>query len=162
MKRSRVPSFTNPYLTWFRLAWETGETMLASAQVIHHRAGRIAAAGTLPSARDRREFTLMGQEKVDAGVESGSAMAAQLMSMNPLLGALAVKHMMKAAAAITALAASRTVGQAVARHAKLVRTLSQSASVTAELSGATARLARSGLKPIHSRATANAKRLGKR
>ena len=62
----------------------------------------IAAAGAKPSARDRREFALMGQEKIEAGVESASAMAAQMMTMNPLLGARAVKHMMRGAAAVLA------------------------------------------------------------
>ena len=136
--------------------------MLASAQVIHHRTGRMVAAGATPSARDRREFALMAQEKIEAGVESVSAMAAQLMTLNPLLGARAVKHMISGAAAVMSLAASRTTGQAMARHAKLVRTMTQSAATTTRLSGAAARLARRGLIPIHSRATANAKRLGKR
>jgi len=40
--------------------------------------------------------------------------------------------------------------------------MTQSAATTAQLSGAAARLAQRGLKPIHSRATANAKQLGKR
>ncbi len=161
MKRSRTPSFTHPFLVWTRLAWKTGEMMLASAQVIHHRTGRMAAAGATPSARDRREFALMGQEKLEAGVESAKAMA-ELMTLNPLLGARAVKHMMSSAAAVMSLAASRTAGQAMARHAKLVRTMTQSAATTAQLSGAAARLAQRGLIPIHSRATANAKRLGRR
>ena len=162
MKRSRTPSFTNPFLVWAHFAWKTGEMMLASAQVIRHRTSRMAAAGATPSARDRREFALMGQEKIEAGVESASAMAAQMMAMNPLLGARAVKHMMRGMAAVMSLAASRTAGQAMTRHAKLVRTMTQSAATTAQLSGAAARLAQRGLKPIHSRATANAKRLRKR
>jgi hypothetical protein len=162
MKRSRTQSFTNPVLVWTRLAWKTGEMMLASAQVIHHRTGRMAAASAKPSARDRREFALMGQEKIEAGVESASAIAAQMMTMNPLLGPRAFKHMMASAAVVMSLAASRTAGQAMARHAKLVRTMTQSAATTAQLSGAAGRLAQRGLKPIHSRATANAKRLGKR
>lgn len=162
MRRSRTPSVTNPFLVWTRLAWKTGEMMLASAQVIHHRTSRMAAAGVTPLARDRREFALMGQEKIETGVESASAIAAQMMTLNPLLGPRAFKHMMTGAAAVMSLAASRTAGQAMARHAKLVRTMSQSAATTAQLSGAAARLAQRGLKPIHSRATANAKRLGKR
>ena len=162
MKPRRAASFTNPFLVWTRLAWKTGEMMLASAQVIQHRTGRMAAAGAAPSARDRREFALMGQEKVEAGVESASAMAAQMMAMNPLLGPRAFRHMMAGAGALMSLAASRTAGQAMARHAKLVRTMTESAATAAQLSGATARLAQRGLKPIHSRATANAKRLGKR
>ena len=161
MKRSRTPSPANPFLVWSRLAWKTGEMMLASAQVIQHRTSRMAAAGAAPSARDRREFALMGQEKIEAGVESATAMAAQMMAMNPLLGPRALKHMMTGAAAIMSLAASRTPGQAVARHARLVRTMTPSTG-TAQFSAASARLAQRGLKPIHSRATANAKRLGRR
>ena len=76
MKRSRTPSFTNPFLVWTRLTWKTGEMMLASAQVIHHRKSRMAAVGATPSARDRREFALMGQEKLEASVESAQAMVA--------------------------------------------------------------------------------------
>lgn len=162
MKRSRTPSFTNPFLVWTRLAWKTGEMMLASAQVIHHRTGRMAAANAKPSARDRREFALMGQEKIEAGVESAIAIAAQMMTMNPLLGPRAFKHVMAGAAAVMSLAASRTTGQAMARHAKLVRTMTHSVATTAQLSGAAGRLTQRGLKPIHSRATANARRLSKR
>lgn len=162
MKRSRTPSFTNPFLLWTHVAWKTGEMMLASAQVIHHRTGRMAAAGAKPSARDRREFALMGQEKLEAGAESASAMVKQMMKMNPLLGARAFEHMMAGAAAVMSLAASRTAGQALARHAKLVRAMTQSAATATQLSGAAGRLAQRGLKPIHSRATANARRLGKR
>lgn len=162
MKRNRTPSFSNSLLAWNRLAWKTGEMMLASAQVVYHRTRRMTVAGAQPSARDRREFALMGQEKIEAGVESASAIAAQMITMNLLLGALAVKHLTAAAAAVTSLATSRTAGQAVARRAKLVRTFTRSAATTAQLSGAATRLAQRGLKPIHSRATANAKRLGRR
>ena len=92
MKRSRTRnSFANPFLIWTDLALKTGEMMLASAQVIGHRTGRMAAAGPKPSARDRREFTLMGEEKIKAAAESAQAMTAQMMRMNPQLGARALK-----------------------------------------------------------------------
>ena len=162
MKRIRTPSFTNPFLVWTHLAWKTGEMMLASAQVIQHRTGRMAVAGAKPSARDRREFALMGQEKIEAGIESAGAMAAQMMALNPLLGTRAVNNVMAGAAALMSLATSQTASQAVARHAKVVRIMAQSAGTTAQVSAAAARLAQHGLQPIHSRATANAKRLGRR
>ena len=161
-RKYRSYPYFGPFMAWSGIAAKTLEMMVASAQVIHLRTGRMAAAGATPSARDRREFALMGQEKVEAGVESASAMAAQLMAMNPLFGAEAFKHMMSTATAVMSLAASRTPGQAVARHAALVRTMTQSTATTARLSGAAARLARHGLEPIHSRATANARRLAKR
>ena len=67
MKRFRTRhAFANPFLLWTDLAWKTGEMMMASAEVIGHRANRMAAAGPAPSLRDRREFTRMGQEKIAA------------------------------------------------------------------------------------------------
>lgn len=93
----------------------------------------------------------MGQEKIEAAVESASAMAAQMMAMNRLLGARAVKNMMAGAAAVMSLAASQTASQAMARHAKVVRIMAESAGTTVRVSGTAARLAQHGLKPIHSR-----------
>ena len=160
MKRSRTRnSFANPFLIWTDLALKTGEMMLASAQVIGHRTGLMAAAGPKPSKRDRREFTLMGQEKIEAAAESAQAMIAQMMSLQ--LGARAVKQMMTGATSMMSLAASHTVGQSMARQAKLARTLIQSAATASQLSNSTALLVKRGLKPIHSRATANAERLGR-
>jgi hypothetical protein len=152
----------NPFLAWTDLAWKIGEMSLASMQVIAHRSRRMAAAGPLPNARDRREFTLMGQEKIEAAAESARAIAAHLTTLNLQLGARAFRHMVTGTAALVSLATSRSVGQSIARQAKLAQTVSRSAKITSELSGSAAQLARSGLKPIHARATSNARRLGKR
>jgi hypothetical protein len=46
----------------------------AVPQVVAHRIGRMGAAGSSPSARDRKEFALMGAEKVAAFYESWAAM----------------------------------------------------------------------------------------
>ena len=59
------------------------------------------------------------------------------------------------------LAASRNVGQFIARQAKLAESLSRSAQAASDLSDSAVRLAGRGLKPIHARATANARRLRK-
>jgi hypothetical protein len=162
MKRRGTRAVINPFLIWTDLAWKTGEMMLASAEVIRHRTGRMTMAGTKPSAEDRREFSLMGWEKIDAAVDSAQAMTAQMMRLNSQLGARAVTQMLTGATAMMSLAASRTAGQSMARQAQLFRNVTRSATTAAQLSGSVARLARSGLKPIHARATANAKRLGKR
>jgi hypothetical protein len=115
-----------PFVVWSELAMKTGEMMLASAQVIGHRTHRIAKAGATPNARDRREFTLMGREKVEAAHESAFAMGSQIARMNSQLGLKAWQDMMAAGSAMLSL---------------------------------TAQVASRGLAPIHSRATANAKRL---
>jgi hypothetical protein len=152
----------NPFLAWTDLAWKIGEMSMASAQVIAHRTTRMAAAGPMPNARDRQEFSRMGQEKVEAATESARAIAAHLTTVNLKLRARAFRHMVTGTAALMSLATSRSVGQSITRQAKLAGTLSRSAITASELSNSTARLARRGLKPIHARATANARRLGKR
>jgi hypothetical protein len=163
VKRSRTRNaIANPFLLWVDVAMKTGEMMMASAQVIEHRTRRMAAAGSNPNASDRREFALMGQEKVEAAAKSAQGMAAQMMTMNPFLGPRAVRQTLATATAMMSLAGSRTFSQALARQAKLVRTMTQSAGTASRISGASARLAQRGLAPIHARATANARRLGKR
>ena len=127
-RKTRTPLPAMPFVVWNELAMKTGEMMLASAQVIGHRTHRMARAGPTPNARDRREFTLMGQEKLEAARESAFAMGSQIARMNSQLGLRAWQDMMAAGSTML--------------------------SMTAELAGR-------GLKPIHSRATANAKRLRK-
>jgi len=48
------------------LARQASELALAVPQVVAHRLTRLALAGPIPNARDRREFYRMGQEKVHA------------------------------------------------------------------------------------------------
>ena len=155
-------SYFLPFMLWCDLAAKTQEMMLASAQVIAHRTSRMAGAGLAPGARDRREFALMGQEKIEAGAESAQAMTAQLMSMSQPWGLLAWRHMLQSSAAFMALAGSRTPGQIIARQATLARAVGRSAVSLAGASKDAARIAQRGLKPIHAKATANAKRLAKR
>ena len=162
MKRNSRNVLGNPFLAWTELAWKIGETSLASAQVIAHRATRMAAAGSMPNAHDWQEFSRMGQEKIEAATESARAIALHLATVNLKFGALAFRHMVTGTAALVSLATSRSVGQSITRHAKLAETLSRSIKTAFELSHSTARLAGRGLEPIHARATANAKRLGKR
>jgi hypothetical protein len=57
-----------------RLAKQTLGLSLAVPQVIAHRVGRMAQAGPHLSARDRKEFHLMGAEKMAAFYESWAAM----------------------------------------------------------------------------------------
>lgn len=162
MKRNTRNVFGNPLLAWTDLAWTIGEMWIASAHVVAHRTARLAAAGPIPNALDRQEFTRMGQEKIEAATESARAMAAHLTTMNLKFGVRAFRQMMTGTAAIMALAASRSVGESITRHAKVAESLSRSAVMASEYTNSTAMLAGRGLKPIHARATANARRFGKR
>ena len=164
MKRRTLYSLSaHPLLMWSELTFKAGELMLASAQVIGHRTNRMVLAGPALNTRDQREFTLMGQEKIVAAAESAQAMALSVISLNQQIGALAFKQMLTGATAMMALASSRTTGQAVSRQARLVRdAMGNSAVATSQLTISAGRLVDKGLRPIHSRAKRNAKRLVKR
>jgi hypothetical protein len=56
------------------LARQATELAIAVPQVMAHRLTRMALAGATPSARDRREFHGMGQEKLTAFWQSWFAM----------------------------------------------------------------------------------------
>ena len=58
------------------------ELMMAASQVIAIRVVMMFTAGVLPSAADRREFELMGSEKITAFGESWYAMNAQWVHSN--------------------------------------------------------------------------------
>jgi hypothetical protein len=163
MKRRRVrKNAANPFLVWSGLAFKTGEMMMASAQVISHRVNRIALAGPAPSERDQREFALMGQEKIEAAAESAQAMAARVLNLNQQIGTLAFKQLLMGTSSFISLATSCNIAQSSKLQAKLVcDTVSSLAAAVSQLTDSVAKVAHKGLKPIHSRATANAKRLAK-
>lgn len=152
-----LPSFG----AWNDLAVSTGEMLLASAQVIAHRTGRMALAGPLPSARDRREFALMGSEKVEAAMQSALAMGGSSTTVGLQAGLRVWAGLQAVAQASLAVAASRTPQQAAERQAALAGAIGSAAGAMTELGSAGVRIASGGLRPIHARATANARRLAR-
>jgi hypothetical protein len=136
MSRKRVPhAMPAASPAWFQNNLKAFEIAMASPVVIAHRLSRMASAGTQPSVRDQREFTRMGQEKMEAAWESWAAMSAhawraqldwtlggwqrwwQLWSQQPVLGGPMERHWTE--------------------------------------------MWRKGMAPVHRRATANAARLGR-
>jgi hypothetical protein len=150
-----------PFMLWADLALRTTEMLLASGQVIGTRVGRIARAGANPSARDTKEFTLMGSEKVKAATQSGLAVVAQLQSANYQLMARGWQQWLASLGAMTALASSRSFSEAVSRQHRLVHSLARSGPTHSRLSSDTARLFSAALAPVHGAATANARRLAR-
>ena len=63
------------------IARSTSALALAVPEVIGHRMMRMWLAGTSPSARDRREFHLMGAEKAAAFQQSWLAMSMEAWRM---------------------------------------------------------------------------------
>lgn len=54
---------------------QAAELSVAAPQVVRHRVRQMALAGAFPSEQDQKEFKLMSQEKMDAFQESVQAMA---------------------------------------------------------------------------------------
>lgn len=151
-----------PSPPWFGLAFKTGEMMMASAFVINRRLTRMALAGANPNARDRREFQRMGQEKVEAATESLLAVSAQLAFAGPQLGAVSFQYWMKTVRALLATSTRPAMSVVGAQAALMGLTFGNSSSTAAKMASVSAKLAHHGLRPVHSRATANARRLLKR
>jgi hypothetical protein len=152
-----------PQLLWAEWAARSTEMLVAASQVVAHRTDRMAKAGPLPSARDRREFTLMGAEKVAAVQESSAVVQKHLMTGLPWqLGMRWWQDAMAVSQAAVKLGTSRTPAQAIARAGTLTQVATAAGKRSARASASTARLASSALEPVAKRATANAKRLGRR
>ena len=156
-------SFVHPFSLWIDLVLKTTQMLWASSEVIAHRTGRMMLSNVSPSLSDRQELVLMGQEKVEAATESARAMGAYIAKWQIQFGVLAIKQMMATATTLTSLAASRNPGQVLDHQATLVRDAVTAPTIAAsKLASSAAHLSQHAIKPIHSRATKNAKRLAKR
>jgi len=67
------------------LAAQVSDLAVAVPQVVAERVARMSRAGPSPSSRDRREFYLMGAEKVAAFYESWNAMLVETFRANQQL-----------------------------------------------------------------------------
>lgn len=115
------------------------EMAIAAPQVVMHRLARIAMAGAAPSSRDRREFHGMVSEKQVAFSQAWIAMATETLRLNQAI-------------AFSLFNGFRPLGSHKGSSSvQLSRTIR---------SGTDAILAK-GLAPLHRKAIANAKRLGK-
>jgi len=154
--------FVNPLAAWTALAFRAAEMMWASGQVIGHRSSRALLADPRHRERDRRELTLMGREKLEAGAEAFTAMAVRLTTLNMQYAMMGFGQWMTMSKAMLSLANSRSIAHSVEQQARLARmTMVGAAKTASTVSNSAARVAYRGLKPIHSRATKNARRLGK-
>ena len=126
-----------------RLGAQASELMLAAPVVVAHRLGRLARAGHRPSVKDQREFQRMSAEKLAAFGEAWQAMTLQMLKSNQQLAA----SMMRSGCPGAALRKG-SMGAPLARAAALWQ------QAALDILG-------QGIRPVHRRAVANAKRLGR-
>lgn len=104
----------------------------------------------------------MGQEKVEAAALSAQAMAWEAASFPQQFGMQLFQNMVATSADMMRMATRISTGSANTLPAQMARqAMTDSAALGLQMTNSTARLLTSGLRPVHSRATANAKRLGK-
>ncbi|WP_018714784.1 polyhydroxyalkanoate granule-associated phasin [Brachymonas chironomi] len=125
-----------------QLARQTAQLSAATPQVIAHRVGRMATSGIAPRADDLQEFNRMYVEKVAAFSESWQAMGLQAMQsqfrmMSTWMGAFA-------------------------RPGNWMHPWAGNAQLSEQWQKSMLDIMSSGMKPVHGRAVANARRLGGR
>jgi hypothetical protein len=180
MSAARMP--WSPWMAWMDVAASVSEMMVSSAQVVAQRGARMAGASVPPSARDQKEFTLMGAEKMQAAGESMLAMFSPLSadagSLGLKLAELGWRQMQRNAhllqnwsplsfgtmqswSAAPAAASTKAMNELL-RQGNYVRASAQDAARTAgHARGAASRTVKRGIKPVKSRVKANARRLAK-
>ena len=126
-----------------RLRAQTTEVLFAAPQVVAHRLGRMALAGPKPSLQDQREFHRMSAEKIAAFGEAWRAMTLQMLKSNQQLASAMMRSAWPAA---------------TPRRGALAQPLSHFA---ADWEGAALDILGQGIRPVHRRAVANAKRLNR-
>lgn len=160
---ANLNALANPLMAWSSLALNSAQMMATSAQVVGMRVQRMLIAGANPELSDHVEMGLMGREKVQAVAESGQAVAQGVMLLNQQLFAMATRQVMAGLPIMFSLATSFTPARFAAGQARVVRAaMENSKAATARISTAVPHIAGKALKPIHSRAAANRRRLAKR
>ena len=162
MSSSFSSRFFNPLMLWTDVALKTQEMLLSSGSVIQVRTERMAKAGLTPSAVDLAEFQLMSHEKLAAASESTTAIANQLHTASYSLMNRSARDWLRGVTAWVGLATSLTPAQAAAHSHDLFNAGHRAVATATHMGSASARVVQRGLKPIHAKATANARRLGVR
>ncbi|HRW71859.1 polyhydroxyalkanoate granule-associated phasin [Ottowia sp.] len=126
---------------------ESAQLSWSAPQVVAHRVTRMMLAGPQPSARDRREFTLMGAEKLAAFQEAWVAMGARTMALQQQWALEAMHFWWQAA-----------LGGAWLRPRAMQR---QVANDVSKAWGSVLDVATRGVRPVGQRAAANSRRLAR-
>jgi hypothetical protein len=154
--------YINPLLAWNKLAYETCEMMVTSAQVILQRTNPAAFDKPYTSNGGRDDTLLIGQEKIDAMLESAQAIGAQVIIMGHQFASITCRQLLSASSDLMATGSSKTATESLNRHSKLIRkTINNSVITGSRLSASSEKIARSALKPLKKRVNKNAKRLVK-
>jgi hypothetical protein len=156
------PLFFAPFHIWANYAWKVGELTLASSQVVSQRSCLLLRSGGAPTVADQRELTLMSQEKYAAAAESAQAMALGYMNLAPQMAMLAFRQMLGGLIPLTTFMTLHTFPLLSRQSRTAYESFARSTTAANQVSRSIEKIASRGLKPIHARARANAKRLNRK
>ena len=139
-----------------------GEMMKAAGDVINARLEIMAAGMVDPRKADLKEMSLMSSEKVEALSASASSVAKTFGDIGGRLGSGVMTEAGHASKAATSIATAATPAAAMqAQYSYAIGWWSRAAAQMLTLNTELLKAQADALKPIHSAAVANAKRLKK-
>jgi hypothetical protein len=161
MNRSMGNAFPAPFID---LMIKSSEIALACGQTIWYRTLMMASADAAALTDvERREFSRMYTEKVQALMDYGQIMAREMVRLNEQFAMMAWSQFLSSGMAMTSLATGQNPGRTFATQRQLMDSAGQRASdASQKISAAMTRAAAKGLAPVHTAVTANARRLGRR
>lgn len=143
---------STPMTLWWQTCLKAAETMVVAPQVITHRTARMAQAGPTPSQFDQREFATMGAEKVVAFSQAWMNAAGEIVTFQQQMANTALRQWWAMANLFNPVTAFTAPWSLMKAPIDLLSASSRAMSMTP-------RIAHSVVKPIHAKATSNAKRL---
>jgi hypothetical protein len=159
--RSRANQFATPVA---ELMIKSSEIMLAAGQTVFYRTLMMAGASTAALTNvECREFTRMYTEKLQVAMECSQIMASEMVRLNQQLAMMAWTQLLGGGMAMASLTTGRSPAGTIAAQTRFMNNAAkQVGDATEKISTAVARAAAKGLKPVHTVASGNARRLGRK
>jgi hypothetical protein len=146
---------STPVTLWWQTWLKATETMIAAPQVVAHRTARMAQASPAPNRSDQRELTTMGVEKVVAFSQSGLNAASELVAFQQQMANAALRQWWAMAHLFKPLTAGTAPRRVMNAPLELLSASHRALSITP-------RVAHESVKPVHAKATSNARRLARK
>ncbi len=145
------------------LMMRNGEIALASWQTLLHRTMMMSGANVAAlTAAERQEFSRMYTEKTQTAMECIQVMTREMIHFNQQFTIMAWSQLMTSGMAMASMNPGRNLADPLTAHGRIANAAAQcTGEAMQKMSAAVARAMTRSLKPVHTRVTANAKRLGR-
>jgi hypothetical protein len=146
---------STPVTLWWQTWLMAAETMVAAPQVITRRTARMAQAGATPNRFDQRELATMGAEKVVAFSQAWMNAASEVVAYQQQMASAAMRQWWLMANIFNPVTVVTAPWSLMKAPIDLLSTSNRALSIAP-------RLAHGVVKPVHGKATSNARRLARK